>query len=460
MLAAQLCGCGPDLSDLPPVPRIDDSGFRQVARDQLDAAYVALDSAPRSAEAAAELGMTLHAYEQLAEAEAAYRRARMLEPRSVHYTYLHGLALDEQGRTDEAAEAFRSVLERQPDSARAAARLAGVLSAASRSVEAAALVEEARGRHPGDPELAFLHGRILASQGSHDEAGAIYDRLLDRGIRATNVLYAAAQSARALGDLERAEALLQEHAAKSGTLEPRWPDPVVAAIRARNRTATGRVQHAADLDAQGAPLTQIAEILEEAVELDKEAYEAHISLTGVYGRIGNFAKVDEHYAAALAFAPDVAQLHFNLGLARMRQARLDDARMTLERAVELDPAHAMARAVLGQVRAEQGLVADGLRLIDEAIGTSPHDPALREIRARVLLQAGRHDEALDALSRVPAAPQRQVARLVMRAEAYRGMGDTAAAVGALRQAAAISERIGASEQAGKLRRAAQHLSSR
>lgn len=460
VLVLAVSGCGPSVSDLPVVPAVDYGELREVVHDQLEAAYAMLEARPRSSEAAAELGMVLHAYERYAAAEVAYRRALMLEPKSARYVYLRGVVLAEQGRSDEAVSAFRRVLELAPDDPRAAARLLALLIDRGEIDEASVLAVDFRRRHLRDAELAFLQAKILALLGRHEQATTLYAELLGRDIRAPAVLYGAGQAARARGDLEAAAALLDEFGRTGGgAVRSRWPDPLLDEIRRRELTATSQVRHAQRLVDQGAPLEQVVEILERAVELDPEAYEAHISLVGLYGRLGDFSKVDEHYAEALALAPDVAQLHFNLGLARLRQRSLSEARRALERAVELEPRNAMARAVLGQVVFELGFRDAGIDGIERAIASRPEDPAVREIHAVVLLQSQRFEEVLETLSAVPASPQRRIARLALRASAYSGLRDDAAAVESLEAAAAIADEIGSADQARALRQAAGSVES-
>ena len=116
-------------------------------------------------------------------------------------------------------------------------------------------------------------------------------------------------------------------------------------------------------------------------------------------RLGYEALEDDAERAATLFAraveadPERADAHAGLGLARLSQQRLPEARAALERAVELDPQSWAAHDALGVVYA---LEDDGARSRDQgqrAIELSPRDARIVNNLGVALLQLDRTEEA-------------------------------------------------------------------
>jgi len=60
------------------------------------------------------------------------------------------------------------------------------------------------------------------------------------------------------------------------------------------------------------------------------------------------------YKDAIDLQPDIALLHFNLGLSLIRNGNLQDAKVSLEKSVVLDPDHASSHFVLANIYNEMG----------------------------------------------------------------------------------------------------------
>jgi Flp pilus assembly protein TadD len=65
---------------------------------------------------------------------------------------------------------------------------------------------------------------------------------------------------------------------------------------------------------------------------------------------GDFSAAAEHFAAAVRIRPEDADAHANLGTALAELGRFAEARAQLERALEINPAHALARENLQQLQ--------------------------------------------------------------------------------------------------------------
>jgi cytochrome c-type biogenesis protein CcmH/NrfG len=83
-LLAAACSSHPPIPEL---PKIAATTFLPAVRQQVQQAYDDARQHPRDAAACGRLGMVLHAYEQYQSAAVCYRRASLLEPGSLRWTY-------------------------------------------------------------------------------------------------------------------------------------------------------------------------------------------------------------------------------------------------------------------------------------------------------------------------------------------------------------------------------------
>src|SRR5919108_1029355 len=120
-----LLWCGAALAvQAPDLPSIALDTLAPAARTQIEQAYARARQHPADAAAAGELGMVLHAYEQYASAEAAYRRARALDARSFQWVYGLGVIQAQTGKHADAVQSLRASLDLDPKYAPARLKLA------------------------------------------------------------------------------------------------------------------------------------------------------------------------------------------------------------------------------------------------------------------------------------------------------------------------------------------------
>jgi tetratricopeptide (TPR) repeat protein len=153
---------------------------------------------------------------------------------------------------------------------------------------------------------------------------------------------------------------------------------------------------------------------------------------------GDYAAAERTIADALAATPDSGPLHYALGQIRLRQARFDEAREALERAVEIDPRHAGAHKDLAGVLARAGHEADARRelataerlndydshrrLLLERVGVMSGDPTLPLLLAELELTERRFPQAVEWYARAEALAGASVRIRAGRAEALFGRG--------------------------------------
>src|SRR5262249_45827538 len=100
----------PASAEIPPVPSFATDELPPAVRARAAAARRRAEGRPPSARAAGELGMLLHAYDQLSSARAAYERARALDPGAFEWAYLCGVVQLRMGQRTEAASALREAV--------------------------------------------------------------------------------------------------------------------------------------------------------------------------------------------------------------------------------------------------------------------------------------------------------------------------------------------------------------
>jgi Flp pilus assembly protein TadD len=141
-----------------------------------------------------------------------------------------------------------------------------------------------------------------------------------------------------------------------------------------------------------------------ALELEPAHGPAHNNLGIQLAETGDFAAAATHFEAALRAAPGDVKTRDNLVRALHRQAapmlaarRWPDAIAVLQRAADLSPDFAPARATLAVALAQDGRLADSVPHFEAAVRLIPREPEVRENFGQVLGALGRRREALEHL---------------------------------------------------------------
>lgn len=101
-------------------------------------------------------------------------------------------------------------------------------------------------------------------------------------------------------------------------------------------------------------IDEAREVLEEATRIDPEDPKG-LSLLGlVYFRLEELERAQQVYELLVGRFPLEASLRVNLGLVYMKQARAEEARQEMLRAVEIDASHQRAYGYLGLLHSEAG----------------------------------------------------------------------------------------------------------
>lgn len=228
-----------------------------------------------------------------------YERMARLSPDMAEPRLSLGVALEEAGRIEEAADSYRAALERSPGSAKACGNLANIYARTGRR-EAAVKLYEA----------------VLAHEGAYAEVFEVADAYYNLGIlRAQGGDRAGAQAAY-LAALER---------------EPRH---------------VGAMNNLANLYIVAGQYDKALSLLDAVIRMDPRHINARVNKATVLARTGNPAAALDALEAALRRAPEHEDARFNLGLVYEQLGRPADARNAYEGLLRSNASHAGARARL------------------------------------------------------------------------------------------------------------------
>jgi tetratricopeptide (TPR) repeat protein len=395
LLLAALPAAAPGLPELPKVPL---SELPAAVRERVAEAYRRAQEHPATAAAAGELAMLLHAYDQVGLAEAAYVRARALEPASFEWAYLSGLVLLRLGRQEAAIAALREAVALQPRAVAARVRLAEALLAAADVGGAAAQFRSLREDRPSLPQPHYGLGRVEAARGNAAAAAGHFEEACHLFEPYGAAHYGLALAYRDLGrdeDSRRHLQLYERHRLSAPPLD----DPALERVL-RLKTGAGAhlsegVRLAGASDLEGAVREHL-----KALELDGQLAQAHANLVSLFGRLRRWNEAEEHYRAAIALAPGRAEAHYDYGVLLAEQGRRAEAAEAFGKALALSPRYAAAHHNLGLLLEAQGRVEDAAAHYRQAAAHQAGYRAARFNLGRALVALGRPREAAAELRQI------------------------------------------------------------
>jgi protein O-GlcNAc transferase len=336
--------------------------------------------------------MVLQAWEQWEPAHLAYQRAHVLAPSSADWQYLDGMVLQRLVRPAEAAVTFQDALKLAPALLPARARLAEALFDAG-DLEASGRAYEALTTQPAAAPVGELGlGRIAARQGRHADAVTHFERAIALFRQFGEAYYGLAQSLRALGRRDEARAALEQHR-ESGTRWPAIDDPLAARVASVRDDPRARLTRGLRL-ADAGDLAGAIDAHEAALARDPSLAQAHVNLISLYGRVGQWAKAEQHYHAVVALGYNVDEAHYNYGVLLGSLQRWSEAAAAYRLALAANPLHAQARNNLGQLLESDRKLAEALDQYRQAVAANPQFRLARYNLGRMLLAARRFDDAI------------------------------------------------------------------
>jgi protein O-mannosyl-transferase len=238
-------------------------------------------------------GLTWQQISYWKDGESLFRHAILVTKDNYNAHHALGMALDRQGRVDEAIREYRESLREKDDYAEAHNNLGVDLAQQGRLDEGMSQFLAALKSKPGYADPHNNIGTTLEKQGRFDEALAQFQAAL--------------------------------------RLRPNFPD-----AHYNLGVAFGRKGRSAEAASE----------FQRVLELKPDYAEAHNNLGVMLDRQGQADAAARQYAEAARLKPDYASAHYNLGVALARQGRLDQAISEFQETLRLKPDYTAAQSNL------------------------------------------------------------------------------------------------------------------
>jgi tetratricopeptide (TPR) repeat protein len=163
-------------------------------------------------------------------------------------------------------------------------------------------------------------------------------------------------------------------------------------------------------------------VLEEMEKKDQNHYRVQ-ELEGDQFRLKQeYEKALQAYQKALATAPNLPGLHFDVGDVYYQMMKYPEARQELGKELAGNSDHARANFELGDIDIKQDRVEEGMSYLERALKIDPDLSEAHRSRARGLLAEKRYEDAVRELLWVAKASPSDHTVHAMLASAYRQMG--------------------------------------
>jgi len=245
-----------------------------------------------------------------------------------------GSALWSRGYSNEAIGYYRQALRIEPGSPEALSNMGLALANIGKAEEALKYLYKALEIKPDDPNTLNNIGLALAGIGKAEEGLKCLYKALEMKPNDPNVNNTLGFILCGLGRFDEGEAYFK----KALQINPRHEKALLNYIKELNCRATRLAQ-------QG-NLAAALKIFFEALRLDPQIAETHYNLGMALGILGETDEAIKHYLEAVRLKPNYAEAHNNLGVLYAKKNNLDEAIRHFAEAVRIDPNFRAARSNL------------------------------------------------------------------------------------------------------------------
>jgi tetratricopeptide (TPR) repeat protein len=357
------------------------------------------------------LGLALERQGKLEDALASYDKALELRPAYEIALSNRGNVLKALGRTDEALASYDKALALNPDYVEALNNRSNVLKSLGRLAEALAGYDKAIGLNPTFATAFNGRGMILRGMKRAEDALASYDKalalspdLVDAHNNRGAVLAELMRFDEALLSYDRALALnpnLLSTLNNRGNLLQEL-DRVDEALADYEKALSLDPSCVAALNGRGNTLRRLKRLheaekmLQQAIKLKPDYAEAYCNLGKLFIDLGKLFEAESVIRHAAKLKPDSAGVLLNLGRVLIDLGRLDEAEDVFRRSVLLEPNDAKAHYNLGVALGKLGKLSEAEEATRCAIALKPNLAQAYHNLSVALTQLGRLTEAQDA----------------------------------------------------------------
>ncbi|MFT7617878.1 MAG: tetratricopeptide (TPR) repeat protein [Planctomycetota bacterium] len=308
----------------------------------------------------------------------AYEEAIQLKPDwAMAHTYL-GLALEEQGKIDEAIIEFKEAIRIGPEEWGVHNFLGNALREQGKIDEAIIEYREAIRIGGGSPILRVTIGILLSNQGKIDEAIIEFREAIRLKPGSDLAQWGIGAAFFEQGNFD--EAIIELR--KAIRLEPNF---------ARSHDYLGRA-----LVQQG-KIDEAVIAYREAIRIDPDNANTHLHLGIALNSQGKLDEAIAAYREAIRVDPKKATGHHHLGLALKRHGKVGEAVIAYREAIRLDPDHSNAHLSLGSAFFHQGKLEQAVKSYQNAIKANPNNAIAHENLGTAYGKLGKVEDAIKSL---------------------------------------------------------------
>ena len=396
-----LCGCAnrqtAQNDNLPPIPKLDLASYRPQLRTPAEKAYQALQAKPSDPDVNGNLGMLLHAFEQLESAEICYRRARLLDTKKFQWAYYLGLVQSLDGKNELAAASLQDAIRIDPGYVPARIKLAEVLLNLGKLDASWEMAQSILKDNSQAAPAYYWLGRAASAKGETSVAEEQYRKACELSPTYGTAHYALALAYQKTGEQGEAQRHMAAYQKYKADGDPQPEDPMLQAVQSLDNGALAHLMKGVDLENAGQMEQAIAED-EEAVRQDPKLVQAHANLIALYGRAGHPEKAEQAYRATVALNPNLPQSHYDYGVLLSSRQRYPEAEAAFRKALESSPNYAEAHSNLGAMLERRGKFEEAQREYQAAIENKPNFREAQYQLGHLLLMQHKAAEAIAHLS--------------------------------------------------------------